>query len=154
MGYIASLHELATTERRFYSKLSDIKSQILRPLLSLGKQDLPRTPSVQDSYFICSPVSQIKKNLSYVWVYSFHSILLFLYTGPQQLTKCFHFGRSPAAPEYSTTPRALFPFGTRKWSFQNIHGRKAETALGKLIPGARLQNNTSGPTSPKICYTT
>ncbi|XP_073927525.1 alsin isoform X3 [Castor canadensis] len=35
MGYIASLHELATTERRFYSKLSNIKSQILRPLLSL-----------------------------------------------------------------------------------------------------------------------
>ncbi|XP_045150557.1 alsin isoform X2 [Echinops telfairi] len=35
MGYIASLHELATTERRFYSKLSDIKSQVLRPLLSL-----------------------------------------------------------------------------------------------------------------------
>ncbi|GAB5575889.1 alsin isoform X1 [Prionailurus iriomotensis] len=35
MGYIASLHELATTERRFYSKLSDIKSHILRPLLSL-----------------------------------------------------------------------------------------------------------------------
>ncbi|KAM5324471.1 alsin isoform 2-T4 [Glossophaga mutica] len=35
MGYIASLHELATTERRFYSKLSDVKSQILRPLLSL-----------------------------------------------------------------------------------------------------------------------
>ncbi|XP_017452006.1 alsin isoform X2 [Rattus norvegicus] len=35
MGYIASLHELATTERRFYSKLSEIKSQILRPLLSL-----------------------------------------------------------------------------------------------------------------------
>ncbi|XP_060049477.1 alsin [Erinaceus europaeus] len=35
MGYIASLHELATTERRFYSKLSDIKSQLLRPLLSL-----------------------------------------------------------------------------------------------------------------------
>ncbi|XP_023568085.1 alsin isoform X2 [Octodon degus] len=35
MGYIASLHELATTERLFYSKLSDTKSQILRPLLSL-----------------------------------------------------------------------------------------------------------------------
>ncbi|XP_075386445.1 alsin isoform X2 [Tenrec ecaudatus] len=35
MGYIASLHELATTERRFYSKLSDVKSQVLRPLLSL-----------------------------------------------------------------------------------------------------------------------
>ncbi|ELK04842.1 Alsin [Pteropus alecto] len=40
MGYIASLHELAATERRFYSKLSDIKSQILRPLLSLGNDFL------------------------------------------------------------------------------------------------------------------
>ncbi|NWI12528.1 ALS2 protein, partial [Crypturellus soui] len=35
MGYIASLHELASTERRFYCKLSDIKSQVLRPLLGL-----------------------------------------------------------------------------------------------------------------------
>lgn len=38
MGYIASLHELATTERRFYCKLSEIKSQVLRPLLGLGKR--------------------------------------------------------------------------------------------------------------------
>ncbi|KAG3275002.1 ALS2, alsin Rho guanine nucleotide exchange factor, transcript variant X5 [Ictidomys tridecemlineatus] len=45
MGYIASLHELATTERRFYSKLSDIKSQILRPLLSL--ENLGTVPAVQ-----------------------------------------------------------------------------------------------------------
>ncbi|KAM5155293.1 alsin isoform 5-T5 [Callospermophilus lateralis] len=45
MGYIASLHELATTERRFYSKLSDIKSQILRPLLSLD--NLGTVPAVQ-----------------------------------------------------------------------------------------------------------
>lgn len=37
MGYIASLHELASTERRFYFKLSEIKSQVLRPLLGLGK---------------------------------------------------------------------------------------------------------------------
>lgn len=37
MGYIASLHELAATERRFYFKLSEIKSQVLRPLLGLGK---------------------------------------------------------------------------------------------------------------------
>lgn len=37
MGYIASLHELASTERRFYCKLSEIKSQVLRPLLGLGK---------------------------------------------------------------------------------------------------------------------
>lgn len=37
MGYIASLHELASSERRFYFKLSEIKSQVLRPLLGLGK---------------------------------------------------------------------------------------------------------------------
>lgn len=37
MGYIASLHELAATERRFYFRLSEIKSQVLRPLLGLGK---------------------------------------------------------------------------------------------------------------------
>ncbi|XP_051478900.1 alsin isoform X4 [Apus apus] len=35
MGYIASLHELSSTERRFYFKLSEIKSQVLRPLLGL-----------------------------------------------------------------------------------------------------------------------
>ncbi|XP_043931046.1 alsin isoform X2 [Protopterus annectens] len=35
MGYIASLHELSSSERKFYVKLSNIKSQILRPLLSL-----------------------------------------------------------------------------------------------------------------------
>ncbi|OCT63849.1 alsin [Xenopus laevis] len=35
MGYIGSLHELADTEMRFYSHLSDMKSVILRPLLGL-----------------------------------------------------------------------------------------------------------------------
>nr|DBA20075.1 TPA: hypothetical protein GDO54_015815 [Pyxicephalus adspersus] len=35
MGYIGNLHELAATERRFYCHLSDVKSQILRPLLGL-----------------------------------------------------------------------------------------------------------------------
>ncbi|XP_042192089.1 alsin [Callorhinchus milii] len=35
MGYIASLHELASSERRFYCKLSDVKSRILKPLLGL-----------------------------------------------------------------------------------------------------------------------
>ncbi|MGH0148208.1 UNVERIFIED_CONTAM: hypothetical protein FKN15_043123 [Acipenser sinensis] len=35
MGYIASLHELASAERKFYCRLSSIKSQILRPLLGL-----------------------------------------------------------------------------------------------------------------------
>ncbi|XP_036395976.1 alsin isoform X2 [Megalops cyprinoides] len=35
MGFIASLHELAAAERKFYCKLSNVKSQILRPLLGL-----------------------------------------------------------------------------------------------------------------------
>ncbi|XP_003227382.2 alsin [Anolis carolinensis] len=43
MGYIASLHELASTERQFYSKLSSIKSQVLRPLLGLDNLGAPST---------------------------------------------------------------------------------------------------------------
>ncbi|XP_066543467.1 alsin isoform X2 [Amia ocellicauda] len=35
MGFIASLHELASAERKFYCKLSNVKSQILRPLLGM-----------------------------------------------------------------------------------------------------------------------
>ncbi|GCB78811.1 hypothetical protein scyTo_0016875, partial [Scyliorhinus torazame] len=35
MGYIASLHELASSERRFHCKLSAVKNQILKPLLGL-----------------------------------------------------------------------------------------------------------------------
>ncbi|XP_053328215.1 alsin [Spea bombifrons] len=35
MGYIGNLHELAATERHFYCNLSDVKSQLLRPLLGL-----------------------------------------------------------------------------------------------------------------------
>uniref|UniRef100_A0A8C5PPW7 Alsin Rho guanine nucleotide exchange factor ALS2 n=1 Tax=Leptobrachium leishanense TaxID=445787 RepID=A0A8C5PPW7_9ANUR len=35
MGYIWTLHELAATERRYYCRLCDIKSQLLRPLLGL-----------------------------------------------------------------------------------------------------------------------
>ncbi|XP_026218330.1 alsin isoform X2 [Anabas testudineus] len=35
MGFIASLHELAAAERKFYCKLCDIKIQIIRPLLEL-----------------------------------------------------------------------------------------------------------------------
>lgn len=35
MGFIASLHELASAERKFYCKLCDIKTQIIRPLLEL-----------------------------------------------------------------------------------------------------------------------
>ncbi|XP_078147361.1 alsin [Centroberyx gerrardi] len=35
MGFIASLHELASAERKFYCKLCSIKTQIIRPLLDL-----------------------------------------------------------------------------------------------------------------------
>ncbi|XP_074047744.1 alsin isoform X4 [Macrotis lagotis] len=57
MGYIASLHELATTERRFYSKLSDIKSQILRPLL--GLENLGTTTIVQLLQEVASRFSKL-----------------------------------------------------------------------------------------------
>uniref|UniRef100_A0A8C8FBW3 Alsin Rho guanine nucleotide exchange factor ALS2 b n=1 Tax=Oncorhynchus tshawytscha TaxID=74940 RepID=A0A8C8FBW3_ONCTS len=36
-GFIASLHELAAAERKFYCKLSSVKNHILRPLLDLGE---------------------------------------------------------------------------------------------------------------------
>lgn len=39
MGFIASLHELASAERKFYCKLCHIKTQIIRPLLELGKSN-------------------------------------------------------------------------------------------------------------------
>ncbi|XP_023282778.1 alsin isoform X1 [Seriola lalandi dorsalis] len=35
MGFIASLHELAAAERKFYCKLCNVKTQIIRPLLEL-----------------------------------------------------------------------------------------------------------------------
>lgn len=41
MGFIASFHELASAERKYYCKLSDIKSQVLRPLLELGEHRSP-----------------------------------------------------------------------------------------------------------------
>lgn len=37
MGLIASFHELASTERKFYGKLCNIKTQVIRPLLELGR---------------------------------------------------------------------------------------------------------------------
>ncbi|XP_036174695.1 alsin isoform X13 [Myotis myotis] len=57
MGYIASLHELAATERRFYAKLSDIKSQILRPLLSL--ENLGTASTVQLLQEVASRFSKL-----------------------------------------------------------------------------------------------
>uniref|UniRef100_A0A4W6DL58 Alsin Rho guanine nucleotide exchange factor ALS2 n=1 Tax=Lates calcarifer TaxID=8187 RepID=A0A4W6DL58_LATCA len=42
MGFIASLHELAAAERKFYCKLCNVKTQIIRPLLdsALGQVTL------------------------------------------------------------------------------------------------------------------
>ncbi|MBN3286290.1 ALS2 protein, partial [Polyodon spathula] len=50
MGYIASLHELASAERKYYCRLSSIKSQILRPLLGL---DIIVDGTDGFSYFVC-----------------------------------------------------------------------------------------------------
>lgn len=44
MGFIASLHELASSERKFYWKLCNIKTQIIRPLLELGEAVLRILP--------------------------------------------------------------------------------------------------------------
>ncbi|EMP24334.1 Alsin [Chelonia mydas] len=57
MGYIASLHELATTERRFYCKLSEIKSQVLRPLL--GLDNLGTATTVQQLQDMASRFSKL-----------------------------------------------------------------------------------------------
>lgn len=133
MGYIASLHELATTERRFYSKLSDIKSQILRPLLSLGKQNLPPPPIYQDSLSVL-PVAQIKKkkkNLSYGFL-SFHS-LIFVHR-LSTTYKLFPLCQEPSCPRVFYHSQSSFsPVEIGSGAFQIIHGREAETALGKLI---------------------
>jgi hypothetical protein len=44
-GFIASLHELAAAERKFYCKLSSVKNHILRPLLDLGENYCSRYSS-------------------------------------------------------------------------------------------------------------
>ncbi|KAJ8410132.1 hypothetical protein AAFF_G00211730 [Aldrovandia affinis] len=46
MGFIASLHELAAAERKFYCKLSSVKGQILRPLLGLENLCVTLGPAV------------------------------------------------------------------------------------------------------------
>lgn len=40
MGFIASLHELASAERRFYCKLCNIKAKLLQPLLDQGENNV------------------------------------------------------------------------------------------------------------------
>ncbi|XP_021105916.1 alsin isoform X5 [Heterocephalus glaber] len=57
MGYIASLHELAASERRFYSKLSGVKSQLLRPLLSI--ENLGPVTAVQLLQEVASQLSKL-----------------------------------------------------------------------------------------------
>ncbi|XP_078099408.1 alsin isoform X1 [Sander vitreus] len=45
MGFIASLHELASAERKFYCKLCTIKTQIIRPLLELESLSSALSPA-------------------------------------------------------------------------------------------------------------
>ncbi|KAF1371961.1 hypothetical protein PFLUV_G00276500 [Perca fluviatilis] len=45
MGFIASLHELASAERKFYCKLCTIKTQIIRPLLELESLSSSLSPA-------------------------------------------------------------------------------------------------------------
>ncbi len=40
MGFISTIHELASAERKFYCTLSKVKSQILSPLLSRGMEPI------------------------------------------------------------------------------------------------------------------
>lgn len=44
MGFIASLHELASAERKFYCKLCNVKTQIIRPLLELESLNSALSP--------------------------------------------------------------------------------------------------------------
>lgn len=54
MGFIASLHELASAERKFYCKLSNIKAQIIRPLLELGESHAYRRKTCVANSFVIS----------------------------------------------------------------------------------------------------
>uniref|UniRef100_A0A673WC46 Alsin Rho guanine nucleotide exchange factor ALS2 n=1 Tax=Salmo trutta TaxID=8032 RepID=A0A673WC46_SALTR len=53
MGFIASLHELASAERKFYCKLSSVKNHILRPLLDLGENYRPASTVLLRSLARC-----------------------------------------------------------------------------------------------------
>lgn len=71
MGFIASLHELASSERRFYWKLCNIKTQIMGPLLELGEaagrlspQKRPRHP--HQNLFSASPADALGSALGKV----------------------------------------------------------------------------------------
>ncbi|XP_067844064.1 alsin isoform X4 [Heptranchias perlo] len=59
MGYIASLHELASSERRFHCKLSDVKTQILKPLL--GLDNLASTLGPTSSQLLQDTASKFSK---------------------------------------------------------------------------------------------
>ena len=54
MGFIASLHELASAERKFYCKLCGMKSQIIRPLLELGENLLGFFFQIRNLFFLVS----------------------------------------------------------------------------------------------------
>lgn len=70
-----------------------------------------------------------RKPLGYGLFLSFHSLFCTQAANSLQTVSTLSAAQLPL-PYYA--PRA-FTCGTRKWSFQNIHGREAETTLGELI---------------------
>lgn len=136
MGYIASLHELAATERRFYSKLSDIKSQILRPLLSLGKQNtlvLPVLPIFALWFTPCFPFSSFctraVNTLQTIPTFSVAQLPL----------------PNPATPG---APAVEVENGAFEYSEQ-----RSRNSFGKVDPRSQTSKQYSSPTSPQIYYT-
>ncbi|XP_033866344.3 alsin-like [Acipenser ruthenus] len=77
MGYIASLHELASAERKFYCRLSSIKSQILRPLL--GLENLCTALGTASSLLLQTMASRFSK-LCYLTGQHVASLNLFLHS--------------------------------------------------------------------------
>ncbi|MGH0117624.1 UNVERIFIED_CONTAM: hypothetical protein FKN15_041816 [Acipenser sinensis] len=77
MGYISSLHELASAERKFYCRLSSIKSQILRPLL--GLENLCTALGTASSLLLQTMASQFSK-LCYLTGQHVASLNLFLHS--------------------------------------------------------------------------
>ncbi|MGH0133524.1 UNVERIFIED_CONTAM: hypothetical protein FKN15_052980 [Acipenser sinensis] len=77
MGYISSIHELASAERKFYCRLSSIKSQILRPLL--GLENLCTALGTASSLLLQTMASRFSK-LCYLTGQHVASLNLFLHS--------------------------------------------------------------------------
>ncbi|XP_078259641.1 alsin isoform X2 [Rhinoraja longicauda] len=69
MGYIASCHELASSERTFHCKLNDMKNRILRPLL--GLDNLPSALGLTLSQLLQDAASKFSKLCYLIGQHSF-----------------------------------------------------------------------------------